>query len=522
LRGHRFRRRPPSSATFLDQFVKYTSMDGSLVVKAPFNLKCSGSYFDDQNNMNLAKNNKMGAEKDQFYKDEKVRRRKESTETIEDNILNPGDRREDLPMTKNQDNGAGIFVEVEEMKMLRDISEVERKILDNLSSTSSQSILNSINNKTRCPLHMRLYGRPQHRVDSYSILSGQAQSTHVYISDAVSSEDALSMFAENGSSGSFPHSGSVAIWRQKQVSEVEISDTVAGWNTDEEVASAFKIYCPPHILDPPDNGIKAVFFCPTLMNRIYLEAQRQGDIEVDCKLMDQLLSVGLATEIGNIRVRDVWSQDIKLSSRFGDIFCEGTIEGCVSAETFGDGDFVARIIVGPRLKVTTDGGDISLWSDCFAELCELYTVTGHVHLRALYGAAKILVKERGSVIVNVVEGAVTAVVKDGNILANVERLNSDSHLEVEVGDVSVNVPPNRGFRLVLVGSRITVAPHILNSGEMFLNSNGQESFISSGITDDPEEIQPTLTVRCHHGEITMTGRRDDKKMEELAVDNNES
>ena len=49
-------------------------------------------------------------------------------------------------------------------------------------------------------------------------------------------------------------------------------------------------------------------------------------------------------------------------------------------------------------------------------------------------------------IVNVVEGAVTAVVKDGNILANVERLNSDSHLEVEVGDVSVNVPPNRGFR----------------------------------------------------------------------------
>ena len=52
-------------------------------------------------------------------------------------------------MTKNQDNGAGIFVEVEEMKMLRDISEVERKILDNLSSTSSQSILNSINDKTR-------------------------------------------------------------------------------------------------------------------------------------------------------------------------------------------------------------------------------------------------------------------------------------------------------------------------------------------------------------------------------------
>jgi hypothetical protein len=32
-------------------------------------------------------------------------------------------------------------------------------------------------------------------------------------------------------------------------------------------------------------------------------------------------------------------------------------------------------------KVTTESGDISLWGDCFAETAELYTITGHVHLR---------------------------------------------------------------------------------------------------------------------------------------------
>ena len=40
------------------------------------------------------------------------------------------------------------------------------------------------------------------------------------------------------------------------------------------------------------------------------------------------------------------------SNRFGDIICEGTIEGNMTAEIFGDGDFVSRITVGNRLKVT--------------------------------------------------------------------------------------------------------------------------------------------------------------------------
>lgn len=521
-KNYRFRRRTPSSVTFLDQFIKYTSMDGSLVVKAPFHLKCSGSYFDD-NKLNIEMNKKMGAHKEAFYKEEKERRREEVSETIEDledTILKDFDKEkeelEQVPMSRNQDNGAGIFVEVEDMKMLRDITEVERKILDQLSGTTTESILESINSKTRSPLHLRLYGRSHHRIDSYSILRGKSQSTHIYISDAASTEEAVSMFVENGNggtTGTFSHAGSVSIWRPRQVSEVEISETLSGWNKEEEVASAFKIYCPNHVLDPPDHGIKAVFFCPTLMNKLYLESERHGCIEVDCKLMDQLVTVGLFTEYGNIRIRDVWAQDIKLASRFGDIYCEGTVEGAVTAETFGDGDFVARYIVGSRLKVTTDSGDISLWNDCFTELCELYTVTGHIHVRFLYGKAKILVKDQGSVVVNVVEGSVTAVVKSGTIWANIDKLTEDSYLEVEDGDITVNVPPDFPFKLNLVASRTNVASHILNSGELFLASNGQESFVKQGEIGKSGDIQPTLSIRTHNGEITLTGTRPEKQGE---------
>ena len=78
------------------------------------------------------------------------------------------------------------------------------------------------------------------------------------------------------------------------------------------------------------------------MGKIYLQADREGHIEVDGALLEDLLSVGLYTEIGNLKVRDLEAVEIKLASRMGDIFCEGLLDGHTVAETYGDGDFLAR------------------------------------------------------------------------------------------------------------------------------------------------------------------------------------
>ena len=45
--------------------------------------------------------------------------------------------------------GQGVFVEVEQMKMLREVTEVERKILDQLTESTTEDIINSIYNKSR-------------------------------------------------------------------------------------------------------------------------------------------------------------------------------------------------------------------------------------------------------------------------------------------------------------------------------------------------------------------------------------
>ena len=144
-------------------------------------------------------------------------------------------------------------------------------------------------------------------------------------------------------------SGSVSIWRPKEISQVDISSGLldAG-NVPEEVASSLKVYCPPHLLDQQKNGITSVFHTPTLMNKIFLEAEKHGSIDLNCNLMDQLVSVGLVTHWGNIKVRDIWAEDIKMATNTGDILCYGSIEGNITAETASDGDFIARGVVGPR------------------------------------------------------------------------------------------------------------------------------------------------------------------------------
>ena len=62
--------------------------------------------------------------------------------------------------------------------------------------------------------------------------------------------------------------------------------------------STFKFYCP--------SCISVVFHTPTLMNNIFQENEREGSIDLSGLLLDQMMTVGLVTEEGIIKVRDIW------------------------------------------------------------------------------------------------------------------------------------------------------------------------------------------------------------------------
>jgi len=488
----------------LDRFTKQSCMDGSLIAKAPIHFKCSASFFDTEGKLDLVRNHSIRSQRIEANRIEKINRRKENSFALEKELLEA-----------KSDRGADIFLEEENLSMLRDVTDVEKKILSSFSNSTNDDDIESTIHRVMTPLQMSLYGRSKHRVDSYSILSNKLSNTYIYISDAVSAEEVQSMFSLNSNeeTSDTKPSGSVSIWRPKEISQVEISSGVT--DLQEEISSSLKVYCPSHLIENWKNGITMVFHTPTLMNKIYLEALRHGSIDLDGNLMDQLVTVGLLTQFGNIKIQDIWAEYIKLASNTGDILCYGVVEGHVTAETKGDGDFIARSIVGPRLKVTTDAGDICLWDDCHSEVAELFTEVGNVHCKRLYGNTKILVKEQGTASFNVVSGSIGAVVKSGDVIAHMDNISEDSFIEVGNGHIILYLPPDFTFRVTLTGPRTSISPHILNAGEFYLEK-GMEYFVS-GVEASTADITPTLTVKCHEGQITLKGPRSKKNAEKRSV-----
>ena len=379
--------------TMLDKFVKQTSPDGSLIVKAPMNLKCSASFFDEDNQVDLNRNVKIGQSRQEANKIERVNRRNRVHDDLEE---------EDFSEEREPDNGAGIFMQSEHLSSIRnEMSDVEKNFLQsivdkNMKQGSDASGVRPLGTLSAAqPLQVSLWGRAQHRVDSYSIVSGPMNHTHVYVSDASTGEEAISMFSMDSEGGSSvtPPSGQVDIWRPREVSQVEISSGMLDDSATEEVVSTLSMYCPPHLLQQEKNGISMIFRTPILMNKIFLQVERLGSIDLNGLLMDQLVTVALVTEAGNIKIRDIWAEEVKLASNTGDVMCYGTVEGNVRAETLGDGDFTARSVVGPRLDVVTDRGDICVWDDCHAETTQLFTNTGNITCSRLYSDAKICIKK---------------------------------------------------------------------------------------------------------------------------------
>ncbi|XP_023347880.1 uncharacterized protein LOC111716635 [Eurytemora carolleeae] len=203
----RFRRRGGSTVVLLDQFIKQTNVDGSLVAKAPFSISCSASYFDPDHNVDEVKNKEISESRDQFFKEERDRRREESRYRLENKLLNsPGSQAESSERFKPlPDNGAGLFLQTEDLPSGREINEVEQRILDQLTGSSQdhdhQALLKRIQSRTRTPLHFKLFGKSNIRVDSYSIIRARAHSSHIYISDVGSVEEAVGMMTENGENG---------------------------------------------------------------------------------------------------------------------------------------------------------------------------------------------------------------------------------------------------------------------------------------------------------------------------------
>jgi hypothetical protein len=353
------------------------------------------------------------------------------------------------------------------------------------------------------PLHMNLYGLSNQQVISYSIKAGPRSDTHVFVSDGESyNKVEEQMFLSADTSG--------AARQLRPAGLVSLMEALMPWRDEDagkahgDINNSFKIYCPDHLLK--EGGyLRANLLVPTLMERIYMETEGRGPLELDGSLMDQLQAVGLASEEGRIRPKDVWASSIQLASRRGQIDCRGTIEGDIWAESRGHGGFVARELAGPKLKVTTELGDIQLLGDCFSEEVELYTTSGHIHVKSLFGRARCLVRGQGRLSVTVAEGSLSAVVRAGDVAIRVERLLEDSVVEVGEGQVTVELVRDKEgdalpCRVSLNSPRNIISPKLLGAGVVSVGPGGEELFT---LGEEAAGLALTVLVRGPAGSIAL-------------------
>ena len=57
---------------------------------------------------------------------------------------------------------------------------------------------------------------------------------------------------------------------------------------------------------------------------------------------------------------------------------------------------------------------------------------------------------KGIATLNVISGSVACVVKNGDIISHVEQLLQDSFMEVETGNIILNVPSKCPFRYTII------------------------------------------------------------------------
>ena len=492
-----------NATKLLEKFVKRARYDGELTVKAPFDIKVSGSFFDGLNKVDRSKNRQAA-----------------------DELIHPP-RTSSLgdAAPASGDSGAGPSESSEFTPHLY----MEQVI---------ESAVAAMGAPSTWPCHVLLYGRRYLRTHSFSTSNSVSEQSRVYVTDVEGSpldDDArfLSLMASNPRDldPDFPLVATAVVAPEN--GHLFFEDDVGGGgdagSRSTKGSSRVDFCIPAHLIDPPDNGFKSVILTPTTMSKIFVRGVRGGSVEVDGRLFNLLTVLVVFTEAGDIRLKDVRTAPTvgvgeggttRIRSLFGDIQVDSPLSPHVNhLETGGDGDiFVNGTESGSRNMLVTENGDMEVAGECRGSSNTFVTENGHIHIRHLSSKAKVEIKDSGTMTLNVAEGSVNATLDSGAAFVNIRHLTGDSAISLANGHLTVSVPKRRGFSIVAAAPNTDIASRLVNCGDVFIDpQSGHETFYVSASMDAAARLlndaadregggnrtPPTLALYAERGTIVL-------------------
>jgi len=228
---------------------------------------------------------------------------------------------------------------------------------------------------------------------------------------------------------------------------------------------------------------KIQVFCPIPCSKSSLTAEvpmvhdvdvaTSGDASISCSNMVESDFCNIQTEAGDILVRGIKTECLKIDTFSGEVTCVGSVQGRVSVST-GDGNVKGKgRFLGPQLEVTTDAGDINI-SSCYSDQSKFVTRRGSMELKNMHNISSVEVSEEGNVMMQGLDGTTEVKILKGNLDMGVSRVRTESKVEVLEGNIVLKLSPTHPLKLRVAAREMNVDSYFGQLGQVEEVEGGQE------------------------------------------------
>jgi len=204
-----------------------------------------------------------------------------------------------------------------------------------------------------------------------------------------------------------------------------------------------------------------------------VDVATSGDAAITCSNMVESDICKLQTEAGDIIVKGIKTECLKINTFSGEVTCVGSIQGKAFIET-GDGNVIGKgRFLGPQLEVNTDHGDINI-SSCYSDQSKFVTRRGSMELKNMHNISSVEVSEEGNVMMQGLDGTTEVKISKGNLDMGVSRVRTESKVEVLEGNIVLKLSPTHPLQLRVAGKEIKVDSFFGQLGKVKEVEEGQE------------------------------------------------
>jgi len=233
-----------------------------------------------------------------------------------------------------------------------------------------------------------------------------------------------------------------------------------------------------------------------------VNVETRGEGNIHCKDMIESHYCHLTSEMGDITVSSVKTQNLILQSESGDVRCKGALQGSVSIVT-GDGDVVSdKRFLGPNLDISTDTGDIEI-SSCYSDQSKFSTQTGNLSLRNIHNESYVAVYNEGNVSMQGVDGTTNVFVKKGELDMQISHVGNESRVHIEEGNVNLKMADNHPVKLCVTGKKIFTDETFSKYGDVVTKEDEYQHYFG---TVQPDKFSPLCQVMADQGEVKISSQ----------------